>query len=82
MVKNPEIIVADEPTGNLDYVTGEKIADLMKELNDKFGGTYIVVSHDRSITEKADRVFHLRDGQIVSQNDTPIKLNLKKVTSN
>jgi putative ABC transport system ATP-binding protein len=82
LVKNPEIIVADEPTGNLDYVTGEKIADLMKELNDKFGGTYIVVSHDRSITEKADRVFHLRDGQIVSRNDAPMKLNLKKVTSN
>jgi len=66
LVKNPEIVVADEPTGNLDFVTGQKIADLMKELNKKFGGTYIVVSHDISITEKADRVFHLRDGQIES----------------
>ncbi|MFX1513887.1 MAG: ABC transporter ATP-binding protein, partial [Promethearchaeota archaeon] len=62
LVKNPEIVVADEPTGNLDFVTGQKIADLMKELNEKFGGTYIVVSHDLSITDKADRVFHLRDG--------------------
>ncbi len=66
LVKNPMIVVADEPTGNLDFVTGQKIADLMKDLNNKFGGTYIVVSHDVSITEKADRVFHLRDGQIES----------------
>ncbi|MFX0015374.1 MAG: ABC transporter ATP-binding protein [Promethearchaeota archaeon] len=69
LVKNPEIIVADEPTGNLDFVTGQKIAGLMKELNKKFGGTYIVVSHDISITEKAERVFHLRDGQIETVED-------------
>jgi putative ABC transport system ATP-binding protein len=66
LVKNPEIIVADEPTGNLDYITGQKIADLMKNLNEEFGGTYIVVSHDISITKKANRVFHLLDGQIES----------------
>lgn len=66
LVKNPEIVVADEPTGNLDFVTGQKIADLMKSLNKKLGGTYIVVSHDLSITEKANRVFHLRDGRIDS----------------
>lgn len=66
LVKNPKIVVADEPTGNLDFVTGQKIADLMKDLNNKFGGTYFVVSHDVSITEKADRVFNLRDGQIES----------------
>jgi putative ABC transport system ATP-binding protein len=79
LVKNPEIVVADEPTGNLDYITGQKISDLMKELNDKFGGTYIVVSHDISITEKADRVFHLRDGQIVSIEDYPTVKRTKKV---
>ena len=69
LVKNPEIIVADEPTGNLDYITGQKIADLMKNLNEEFGGTYIVVSHDISITKKAKRVFHLQDGQIESVED-------------
>lgn len=69
LVKNPTIVVADEPTGNLDFVTGERIADLMKELNEKFGGTYIVVSHDISITKKAQRVFHLRDGQIEAVED-------------
>jgi putative ABC transport system ATP-binding protein len=79
LVKNPEIVVADEPTGNLDYVTGQKISDLMKELNEKFGGTYIVVSHDISITEKADRVFHLLDGQIVSSEDESSGIRSKKV---
>lgn len=74
LVKNPEIIVADEPTGNLDYVTGQKIADLMKNLNEEFGGTYIVVSHDISITKKAKRVFHLQDGQIESIQD-PSSIN-------
>ena len=69
LVKNPEIVVADEPTGNLDFVTGEKIADLMKDLNERFGGTYLVVSHDISLTEKAQRVFHLRDGQIETVED-------------
>ena len=82
LVKNPEIIVADEPTGNLDFVTGQKIADLMKELNKKFGGTFIVVSHDLSITEKADRVFHLQDGQIVSVDETPSVGHFKKVQEN
>ncbi|MFX1513391.1 MAG: ABC transporter ATP-binding protein [Promethearchaeota archaeon] len=81
LVKNPKIIVADEPTGNLDYITGQKIADLMKELNKKFGGTYIVVSHDLSITEKADRVFHLRDGKIVSVEDDPKHRKNKKVNN-
>ncbi|MFX0203514.1 MAG: ABC transporter ATP-binding protein [Candidatus Hodarchaeota archaeon] len=79
LVKDPEIVVADEPTGNLDFVTGQKIADLMKELNKTFGGTYIVVSHDLSITEKADRVFHLRDGQIESVEDRPSTKQSKKV---
>ncbi|MHA2305853.1 MAG: ABC transporter ATP-binding protein [Candidatus Hodarchaeales archaeon] len=79
LVKNPEIVVADEPTGNLDYITGQKISDLMKQLNEKFGGTYIVVSHDISITEKADRVFHLRDGQIVSSEDESSGIRSKKV---
>ncbi|MHA1977507.1 MAG: ABC transporter ATP-binding protein [Candidatus Hodarchaeales archaeon] len=82
LVKNPEIIVADEPTGNLDFITGQKIADLMKELNEKFGGTYIVVSHDLSITQKADRVFHLRDGQIVKVDEDPSVKNFKKVQEN
>lgn len=79
LVKNPTIVVADEPTGNLDFVTCQKIADLMYELNKNFGGTYIVVSHDLSITEKAERVFHLRDGEIASVEEHPHLTRTKKV---
>ncbi|MFW9929574.1 MAG: ABC transporter ATP-binding protein [Candidatus Thorarchaeota archaeon] len=69
LVKNPGIVVADEPTGNLDWSTGQKIADLMKEMNKSLKSTFIVVSHDISITGHADRVFHLRDGKIIKVDD-------------
>jgi putative ABC transport system ATP-binding protein len=67
LVKRPKIVLADEPTGNLDWVTGQKIAELMKDLNMKEGITFVVVSHDISITDVADRVVHLMDGQISKQ---------------
>jgi putative ABC transport system ATP-binding protein len=64
LVKQPKIVVADEPTGNLDFVTGQSIAELMKQLNRQVETTFIVVSHDLSLTQYADRVFHLRMGKI------------------
>jgi len=64
LVKKPDIVLADEPTGNLDWSTGKKVAVLMKKLNEKEGITFIVVSHDISITEVADRVIQLQDGKI------------------
>jgi putative ABC transport system ATP-binding protein len=64
LIKQPKIVVADEPTGNLDFVTGQSIAELMKQLNRQVNTTFIVVSHDLSITQYADRVFHLRMGKI------------------
>jgi putative ABC transport system ATP-binding protein len=67
LVKKPDIVLADEPTGNLDWVTGQKIADLMRDLNKNEGITFLVVSHDISITEVADRVLHLMDGTISKQ---------------
>ena len=64
LVKKPRIVLADEPTGNLDWSTGKQIAALMKDLSVMEGTTFIVVSHDLSITGVADRVIHLRDGRI------------------
>ena len=78
LVKRPKIVLADEPTGNLDWATGLKIAKLMKELNRKEKITFVVVSHDISITEIADRVIHLMDGRISRQRSNE-PLN-KKVT--
>lgn len=78
LVKNPEIIVADEPTGNLDWSTGQTIANLMKEMNQELGLTFIVVSHDISITEIADRVYHLRDGKIIQIDEETSAVGIEK----
>lgn len=64
LVKSPNIVLADEPTGNLDWSTGKNIAALMRKLNRDKGITFIVVSHDISITDVADRVIGLKDGKI------------------
>lgn len=62
---DPEVILADEPTGNLDQKTGAKIMDLLKYLNRKKGKTVVFVTHDLSLAEHADRIAYLVDGQIV-----------------
>ncbi|MHA1638644.1 MAG: ABC transporter ATP-binding protein, partial [Candidatus Heimdallarchaeota archaeon] len=53
LIKKPKIVVADEPTGNLDYLTGQSVAELMRDLNRQEGVTFIVVSHDSNITKYA-----------------------------
>jgi ABC-type lipoprotein export system ATPase subunit len=65
LINKPMLILADEPTGNLDSKTGAKILDLLEELNDKDKITIIVVTHDRQIAEKMDRHIHLLDGEII-----------------
>jgi ABC-type lipoprotein export system ATPase subunit/cell division protein FtsX len=64
LVNNPKLILADEPTGNLDTKTGAEVMDLLRELNSEREVTLIVVTHDPEIANYADRVVHLRDGQI------------------
>ncbi len=64
LINSPEIIVADEPTGNVDSKTGEKIMGILKELNEK-GRTVIVVTHDRELQKFANRVVNIKDGTIV-----------------
>ncbi len=64
LINEPKIVLADEPTGNLDTKTGWEIIQLMKKLNNEKGQTFIVVTHDPRIAEEADRTIHLRDGLI------------------
>ncbi len=65
LANDPKIILADEPTGNLDTETGKKIMGLLKDLNKTKGYTIIVITHDSSLAAHADRVIKLRDGKIV-----------------
>jgi putative ABC transport system ATP-binding protein len=62
----PPILMADEPTGNLDSVNGAHVLDLLIRLNQREGTTLILVTHDASLTERADRIVTLRDGRVVS----------------
>jgi putative ABC transport system ATP-binding protein len=64
LVNSPKIILADEPTGNLDTKTGREIVQLMKKLNKEKRQTFIVVTHDPRIAKEADRTIYLRDGLI------------------
>jgi putative ABC transport system ATP-binding protein len=64
LITNPKIILADEPTGNLDTKTGMEIIQLMKRLNTEKRQTFVIVTHDPRIAEEADRTVYLRDGSI------------------
>ncbi len=64
IVKNPDILLCDEPTGALDYNTSKEILKLIEEVNQKYGNTVIMVTHNDAIKNMADRVIKLRDGQI------------------
>jgi putative ABC transport system ATP-binding protein len=66
LVKEPTIVLADEPTANLDSTTGAEILDLMKELNEQKGATFIFSTHDPMVMERARRIIRLHDGQIQS----------------
>lgn len=64
LVKNPDILLCDEPTGALDYTTSKEILKLIGDVNEKYGNTVIMVTHNDAIKEMADTVVKLRDGRI------------------
>jgi lipoprotein-releasing system ATP-binding protein len=64
LINSPKIILADEPTGNLDSDTTENIYDLMRNINGELGTTFLIITHDRRIAEKADRIVEIKDGRI------------------
>ena len=64
IVKNPDILLCDEPTGALDYNTSKEILKLIEKVNQKYGNTVIMVTHNDAIKDMADRVVRLRDGMI------------------
>ena len=67
LIMNPKIILADEPTGNLDTKTGDEIMDLLEKLNKELGVTVVVVTHEKDIADRTKRQITMRDGRIVKQ---------------
>jgi putative ABC transport system ATP-binding protein len=63
LVNNPSLLLADEPTGNLDTATGEEIMNLFDRLH-QAGNTIVLVTHERDIAARAHRIIHIRDGKI------------------
>ncbi len=66
LAANPSMVLADEPTANLDSKTGGELTELMRELNHERGVTFIISSHDPKVIERAERVIKLEDGRIIS----------------
>ncbi|MDY0139749.1 MAG: ABC transporter ATP-binding protein [Candidatus Izemoplasmatales bacterium] len=64
LINNPSIVLADEPTGNLDSDTTEKVYELLRDINQKFKTTFIIITHDRTVAEKTDRVIEIKDGKV------------------
>lgn len=65
IIKNPDVLLCDEPTGALDYETSKEILALIERVNEKYGNTVIIVTHNDAIKHMADRVIKLRDGMIM-----------------
>lgn len=71
MVARPHLILADEPTANLDSSTGSSLLKMMRELNEMEGMTFVFSTHDPMIMERAKRLIHLKDGKVVSDEKKP-----------
>ncbi|MBE5895451.1 MAG: ABC transporter ATP-binding protein [Lachnospiraceae bacterium] len=74
IVKNPDILLCDEPTGALDYNTSKEILKLIEEVNQKYGNTIVMVTHNDAIKNMADRVITLRDGIIRKDYKNEVKI--------
>lgn len=77
LVNNPSLILADEPTGNLDTKTGQIVLGTFQKLNEDFGRTVILITHESEVAEHADRIIYIRDGLIVEDSRTHNKKSVR-----
>ncbi len=71
LVNNPTLILADEPTGNLDTKTGETVLETFQTLHQKYGRTIVLITHEPYVAEHAERIVQIRDGEVVSDKKNP-----------
>ncbi len=64
LINNPKVILADEPTGNLDSESTEAVYNLLRDINEQFRTTFVIITHDRRIAQKTDRIVEIRDGRV------------------
>ena len=79
IIKNPDILLCDEPTGALDYATSKDILKLIEMVNQKYGNTVIMVTHNAAIQYMADKIIQLRDGKIRSITQNPLKVRAEEL---
>ena len=65
LIRQPDLVLADEPTGNLDTQTGDELFGLLRKLNETHGTAFIIVTHNEKLSHQTDRLIHLQDGQIL-----------------
>lgn len=78
IAKNPKILLCDEPTGALDYITGKSILALLHEMSRTYGMTVVIITHNTALTSMADRVIHMNSGTVtgIELNSTPMDVSL------
>lgn len=79
IVKNPDLLLCDEPTGALDYTTSKEILELIESINQKYGNTIIMVTHNEPIRGMADHVIKLRDGVVRTNELNPCKIKAREL---
>ncbi len=75
---DPELVIADEPTGNLDSVTGKKIMEVLETFHKKEKKTMVIVTHDPNIADYSEKIFHIKDGEIITNHQKASKFLWKK----
>jgi len=74
LINDPNLVLADEPTGNLDSDSTDQVYELLRNINRDLGMSFLIVTHDRHIAEKSDRVIEMKDGRIINDYKTKDRL--------